>query len=120
MQRDMNLVRKILLALETSAHGHAPLGMEIEGYSEEQIGYHVHLLGQAKLLTVEVTTGWGSQSPKAIPTSITWEGHEFLDSARDETIWSKAMKKAGDVGGPLSLTVLKSVLDSLLKGQLGL
>ena len=78
------------------------------------------LLGQAGLLTVEVVTTYGSSAPQAIPINLTWAGHDFLDAARNDTIWSKAMDRAKTVGGTLSFEILKKVLDSILKGQLGL
>lgn len=37
MQRDMNLVRDILLSLEAESSGFAPDHLEIEGYTEAQI-----------------------------------------------------------------------------------
>jgi|GEM_PF-7061885 len=47
MKRDIDLVREILLALEEHDHGYAPKDLEIRGYSKEQIGYHVWLMGRA-------------------------------------------------------------------------
>lgn len=47
MKRDMNLVREILLALEEDLSGFAPEDMEIKGYTDEQIGYHILLLIEA-------------------------------------------------------------------------
>ena len=40
MKRDMELIRKLVLALEDAPSGYAPGVLEIEGYTPEQIGYH--------------------------------------------------------------------------------
>lgn len=77
MEREMELVRKILLTLAEHPHGHAPKQLVIEGYDDETIGYHVFLMGQGDLLDVAVVTGLSSPSPVAIPVSITWKGYEF-------------------------------------------
>ena len=47
MKRDMDLVRKILLECEQQESGFPPEKLEIEGYSDAQLGYHVHLMGEA-------------------------------------------------------------------------
>ncbi len=114
MKRDVDLVRKILMACTDHEHGHAPRDLAIEGYSEEQIGYHVYLMMQAGLVDGADVTTMGSSSPEAVLNSITWAGHEFLEASRDERLWSKAKKAAGSTGG-LVLDVLKSVLIELAK-----
>lgn len=43
MQRDMELIRKILMVIEQAPTGYAP-ELEIEGYSSTQVGYHAYLL----------------------------------------------------------------------------
>jgi hypothetical protein len=60
MKRDLDLVRLILKACEEHPHGFAPRTFELPDYSEEQIGYHIHLLGQAGLMRVIDSTIKGS------------------------------------------------------------
>jgi hypothetical protein len=119
MQRDMDLIRKILIAMQESDRGIAP-HISVEGYSDEQIGHHVWLLGDAGLIEATEVTHTGSRSRCSLPVSLNWSGHEFLDSARDERIWSKAKKMAATVGGTLSLALMKQLLDSVIKGELKL
>jgi hypothetical protein len=100
MQRDMDLIREILFKMEANNAGFAPPLLEIEGdYTTAQITHHVWLLGNAGLLKVTDVTSLGSEGPEAIPVSITWEGHEFLAAARNDTVWSQAKEKAKSVGG---------------------
>lgn len=112
MKRDMDLVRKILMACAEHEHGFAPRELVIAGYSKEQIGYHIHLMIQADLVSGKNITTFGSNSPKAVVTSITWAGHDFLEASRDEGLWSKAKQAAGSTGG-MVLDVLKSILIGL-------
>ena len=109
MKRDMDLVRKILLQCEKQESGFPPEKLEIEGYSDAQIGYHVHLMGEAGLLHIVDRTHMQSEAPEAIPLGMTWEGHEFLDAARSETVWEKAKGAASSVGS-VAFGVLKNVL----------
>lgn len=123
MQRDMELVRSILLAVEKHEHGKAPSELAIDGYSAEQVGYHCHLIGQAGLADVADLTTRGSASPVGRILRLTWQGHEFLDAARDDTVWSRTKERLTSAGKSL-LTVPLNVLTALLadegKRQLGL
>ena len=52
---------------------------------------------------------------------LTMEGHDFLESARDESRWNKAMKTVSEKGGgAISIGVLVQLLSALMKQQLGL
>lgn len=120
MKGDMELIRKLVVALEEAPTGYAPDDLEIEGYTDEQIGYHAHLMIDAGLATGSNMTHIGSSSPEAMLTSLTWAGHEFADAARDETRWKKAMGIVQEKGGSITLSVLTQLLTTLMKGALGL
>jgi hypothetical protein len=53
MQRDMDLVREILAAVERQPYTRGPLEIEIAGRNPREIGYHVMLLQQAGLIEAE-------------------------------------------------------------------
>ena len=89
MKRDMDLIRAMLLAVEGDPHGRAP-EIEIAGYTQEEIGYHAVLLGEAGLAVVIEMTGFSDQSPTATVSRLTWAGHEFLDASRDNRFWNQA------------------------------
>jgi len=117
----MDLVRAILLELEKHEHGRFQGKLEVLGYSDEQVGCHVCLLGYGGLLKVIDVTSNGSASPYALPLSITWKGYEFLDAARSDTVWKKAaalITKSGVVSA--GFEVLKPLLIKLAMDQLGL
>jgi hypothetical protein len=122
MKRDMELMRNILLAVEASPSAWVPSviqELQMEGYSEEEVGYHALLLMEAGLARGQETTGTGL-SPRGMITRLTWEGHEFLDAARDETRWTKAWATVRQHTGSVTVDVLKQVLTKLMKDALGL
>ena len=119
MRRDMDLVRKILLRVESDAEGLDPIGLSIEGYSEEQVGYHCYILGQSGLVDVIDTTSMRSTSPSAAIRSLTWAGHDFLDAAREPSRWQQAKDVVEKLGGG-SFAIWTSVLTSLVAKNLGL
>lgn len=120
MKRDLDLVRKILLELEAHEHGYPPEGFTIDGYTGEQIGYHVYLMGQAELLNVANTAHMGSTSPTAIPVSVTWDGHEFLEASRSPTVWQEAKKRMASAGVSVGLSTLLLLLRDIARAKLGL
>jgi len=67
-------------------------------------------LGDAGLLKTGDVSMFGAASPGAIVERMTWEGHEFLDNARNETVWKKVTAIVAAKGGSVSFEVLKSLV----------
>ena len=44
MKRDLDLIRKLVLAIEDNPTGFVTDDVHIDGYSEEQIGYHSYAM----------------------------------------------------------------------------
>ena len=64
MKCDMDLVRAIGLAIEAAPNGYAPEPLEIPGRTEEEIGYHVHIMSEAGLIIAHDVTSIGDPSPR--------------------------------------------------------
>ncbi len=111
MKRDMDLIRKILLQVEAHEQPHGPIQIKVEGYTREQISYHVGLLINAGY--IEGYESGGTRSSHYAPRSLTWEGHEFLDAARNETVWNNTKEVVKEKGGSIPFELLK---DLLIKG----
>lgn len=120
MKRDYDLLRKLVLTVESGPHGYAPHHIKIDGYSDEEIGYHSYLLVDSGLAVGVDATTLGSTSPQWLILHLTSAGHDFADAIRDETRWKKATGIVKDKAGSVSLDVLKQLLISLLKNTLGL
>lgn len=110
MKRDMDLVRKILFKIEDAPFDGGPVEVIIEGIENEVTQYHLLLLSEAGLIDAMHNDSFGS-GPEYIPTRLTWLGHEFIDSSRNENLWTKAkttvLKKAGGLSFDVLLYVLK-------------
>lgn len=120
MKRDMDLVRRILLeaeAFEGDFEGFATQHHEIDGWSRQQVGYHILIMKQAGLVTAGNDTDEISLKANCFDwkhVQLTWAGHEFLDVARNTQRWEKAkavMSKAGgfafNVGSALLVEYMK-------------
>ena len=125
MKRDLDLVRAILLALQNSKHESVEEGelarkvMHSSKFSwtYSQLMAHIRILDECGLVTSRPLAMEGvslSDAPLPYLVRLTWEGHEFIDNARNESVWTKAKEKAGSA----SFTVLKQLLVELAKQAL--
>ena len=113
MKRDMDLIREILLQVEARPTATSIDLVEVPGHEQETISYHVKLLHDAGYLEAYDLRTMGPDGFKYAPSALTDAGHDFLDAAKNDTIWSKAKAKLEEVGGAAPLDVFKGVLTKL-------
>jgi len=114
MKRDMDLIRKILLKLEEFLTDDDIEKIQLDGYSPEQIIYHVFLLEEAGLIRAKILFGSGTTAPvDYVIFGLTWAGHDFLDACREEGRWEKAKDVFRQAGG-VSFDIAKEVLVRLM------
>lgn len=115
MQRNMDLVRTILMRMEDNPSGWAPQDLGIKAFSPNEIGYHCHIMIQEGLIEGIDVTNMHSSGPEARPTRLTWKGHEFLDLARDQDRWNRARATVAKVGSAPIAVWTKVLTDFLLE-----
>jgi len=115
MKRDMNLIR--LLLLDTEGEEPRP---DLAGFTEEQRIYHSALLIEAGLIEGVIRKDENGFPSGTVRVRLTWAGHEFLDAARNDTIWKKASEKIKQSGVQVTISLLEELLKKLLKESLGL
>ena len=117
MKRDMELVRKILFAVEGKGFDDG-LDLQIDGYSDQEISYHIMILDEAGLLKgIEQSA---TSDLCWFVERLTWAGHEFLDAARSETIWKSARRQVVDKLTSASFPVLEQLLSTIALQELGI
>ena len=118
MKRDLNLIREILLAIEAKPDTASlwPVEkMSIKGHAIAEIKYNLFLLYEAGYVAVYIEEADDELTLYA--QRLTWQGHEFLDAARDNGRWKKVLSSAEAIGG-LALDVLKPVLIDMARQAL--
>ncbi len=130
MKRDMGLIRELLMRLEaldkaphTRVHIHsADDELSFDGYTGEQVDYHMGLLYEFDLITSTDTQN-RLLSGQWIFDQLTWDGHDFLETVRDPEVWKKTKSGASVVGG-LAFGAFKDMATAyakhLAKEKLGL
>lgn len=114
MKREMDLVRRLLLAIELQPHGE--ILMAIDGVDSDTFVAHAQWLLDAEFVEGKVTDIAGLACARI--ERLTWQGCEFLDAARNETLWTQAKEvfRSNMVSFPLSL--LKDWLEAEIKRSL--
>lgn len=119
MKRNMDLVRDLLLIIERNDDS-KELNVPND-WDREEVAYHLKILDQAGF--VKNNTKWADNKPMWMFASLTWDGHEFLDSIKNNSIWDKTkegIKNKGFELGSVPLEVLKEYAKLQIKNLIGL
>jgi hypothetical protein len=117
MKRDLDLIRKILLAIEQK-DSLQPQEITIDDYDPDNVAYHILLLDEAGFVKSYITEGAAGGIEAALVGRLTWAGHEFLEMARNDTIWEKAKKFLKEKSVSIPFVLLIELLKSLVKDAL--
>jgi hypothetical protein len=118
MERNMDLIRQIAMAMTQGEDGWAPRPLRIEGYTATQIGFHQLLMLEGELVVGREITAFGGP-PEAVASRLTWKGYEFLAAAKEPTRWEQA-KALVTKGGGASFSVLVETLTKLALARIEL
>lgn len=121
MKRDMDLIRELLLKLEDLCQKADSVlvikkdseELQVDGYNSEQIGYHLSLLREARLILPDK----GGTTRGMYFQGLSWSGHDFVDSVRDPEVWSKAKSGARQAGG-FTLELMKDLALGFIKKKI--
>ena len=107
MKRNMDLIRLLLLQQEGEN-----VETEIKRYDEKLILYNLVLMDDAGLIEAAVSKDGSGRADLVTILRLTWAGHDFLDAARDPSIWSQAKEKILKPGVSWTFSVLVEFLKS--------
>ena len=109
MKRDMELIRRILAEVEDSDI--------IKKFDRPEEAYNIALAKEAGLVEAEIIFAMNRPSG-AFVHRLTWAGHDFLDAARNDTLWNKAKEKVIKPGMSWSFSLLLDFLKAEAKHRL--
>lgn len=116
MKRDMDVIREILLAIESLPFDGDAHEISISGRSQDVVSYHLKILHEAGL--VDALDASSMDGVLILPRSLTWSGHEFLDASRDPSRWAQAKALMVKAGGSLTFEVMKNTLVNIMTTQI--
>ena len=118
MKRNLELTKLILEHFENKEDWRDVRNLEIEGFLQKNVSYHVIMLYEAGFINGEAITSKTGRIYDVLPFRLTWEGHEFLDTIKDKSRWEKLKKKLKDKGGNFSYELIKKLALKLADEQL--
>jgi uncharacterized protein DUF2513 len=116
MKRDMDLIRLIMIEIEKNLEPMTWVDVVISGHSYDEIVYHIMLLYEKGLVDANDCSSSDGMDWKA--KRLTFDGHEFLDAARSDTVWKKAKERVLSTTGTLTLEALKMALPLVIRQML--
>lgn len=117
MKRNMDLVRQILLEIEKRSDPGEIAHVQLVGFDEEEISYHIQLLDDGGLLK---GTDFSTRTVDWMAGPLTWEGHDYLDAIRSDTIWKKVKIHLKDHGLSYTFEIVKALAVKFGKEAAGL
>ena len=116
MKRNMDLIRLLLLRSE----GDKVAEEKCNEFPQEVRAFHVQLLIDAGLVVGIANENEDGEIVSASVWRLTWDGYEFLESIRDESIWNNAKSKVLRPGASWTFTILKEWIKFEIHEKLGM
>ncbi len=116
MKRNMDLIRQI--AFESEQLEPRQLLNSINGVDAHEFSEHVELMIEVGLISGRAEHFLGGESPDTSVLRLTWSGHDFLDSVRNESLWNRAKELVIKPSAGWTFEILKEWLKTEIKNGL--
>lgn len=83
----------------------------------EQIAIHCKMMYEAGLISDYKAQYAGNSLYSFGVSNLTWEGYEYLDKIRDDSIWKKVKDVAKDKGLPLAIDTVKQIASVIISSM---
>lgn len=109
MKRNWDTIRELLIKIEECT---LPTeNVRLDQFPKEraaEISYHVRLLIDAGLINGRISETLGSEVKDFFASSLTWHGHELLDTIRSNQVWEKTKSTFLEKGIEMTFDLVKS------------
>lgn len=119
MRLHYDCVRELLLYLEEKLSFNDTLdvsNISIGNFSEEEILYTAMKLSESEYIKAKIFNDITGQKYTNV-FSITWKGHKFIDTIRDNQVWSKTKKFLNKISS-FTLDVIEKVASAIIAEQI--
>lgn len=122
MKRDLDLLREILLKIESSEFDKRLYTNDFvsEEFDYETVAYHLELLNDSNFIVCTKLPRMGTFIDMFTVFRLTSTGHDYLDSVRDESIYKETKSKLGNLISSATLNIIQSVANQILLKKLGI
>ena len=124
MKRDMDLVRSIMLKVAESDEPVSINELVDAEHDRQVVGYHISIMRDAGLVKASIMSADDDPYYSCQVSSLTWEGNDFLDAVRNETVWGETKSVITKAVGVTTFEMVKSVAvkigEAMLMSQIGI
>jgi len=107
---DYEIIRDILLKIENCENNKIAVSTFCNDiYDEKIISYHIALLLDVNYIEATPLCYIGSNYTDYIVKRMTMQGHQYLDSIRDNKIWEETKNTISKTTSSVSLDIVKAV-----------
>lgn len=108
MQRDLQLIRRLLIEIETLVYPNEYISFKWTDQDQQVVSYHVNLLHEGGLIQafenkLSCFYEWND-------VRLTWAGHELLELIRNEATWQAALQAVQQDSDGNNLELIKQQL----------
>lgn len=121
MKLNKDCIRDLLIYLEDNlsyTHRISTGSLSLKDYTRDELVYTVERLSEAGFINATKICD-GPCAPTYHIFSLSYNGHQFLDTIRDDKIW-KNTKIAASKLASVSIPIFQEIASSLIKSTLGL
>ena len=118
MKRDMDLVRYILLKVESADRPIWVSELVCDMWPKNVVTYHLEMMDAHGLIDGHAFKAAGDVTVKYRVDVITWDGYDFLDSIRDDGVYEKTKRVISDTVSSVTLDTFKEVAKMIAIGMI--
>jgi hypothetical protein len=119
MKRDLDLVRRIMLNIEELPPGPS-MQFRMGEVDDPVVLAHIQLMIGAGLVNGKITEPHGARGAVIIISGLSWDGHEWLETMRDQGLWDQTKAVLAENGAALSFELVRAVANQILRKRLRL
>lgn len=112
MKRNWDTIRDILGRLEDNDNETITLS-HFPNDQHAEVSYHMELLIEAGIVNGQMSDEFGSEPVNFFVSRLSWDGHEFLDSIKNDTVWEKTKKTFFSKGVSMTFDLIKTVASEI-------
>ena len=119
MKRDLDLVRQLLLQIEGLPAG-PPAQYRTSEIEDPVLLAHFELVIASGLVNGKISRSQSSRGDVISISGLTWEGHEWIEMVRSQSVWNATKSMLIDSGAALTYELTKVAASTILRARLGL
>jgi hypothetical protein len=119
MKRDLDLVRQLMLQIEALPAA-PPVQYRMSEIEDPVLLAHLEMLIEAGLVNGRISRSQGARGDVISVSGLSWQGHEWIEMVRSQSLWNEVKSAVLDGGGVLTFELTKAVAAKIFRARLSL